>query len=107
MYEILLKKGLGAINFGSKPSEVKAILGANLCYEDWMGGNLENFLYYKGLLIGFRGEVEDHPTENSSVCMFQVKTVHSLSLCGQEITSSTAPEIEVLLKTQKLKYKIL
>lgn len=107
MYQILLDDGLGPIKFGFAPSEVKSICGSDLCYEDWMGGNLENCLYYKGVLVGFRGEVEDHPTENSHVCMFQVKTVHPLSLWGQEITSATKQEIESLLTSNKQKYKIL
>ena len=89
MYEISITRGFGPIKFGFTPNEVKSVWGAGLCYEDWMGGNLENFIYFKGLLVGFRGEVEEHPTENSYTCMFQVKTVHPLSLWGQEITLTT------------------
>ena len=107
MYEIILNHGLGEIEFGSKPSEVKSKLGNDLYYEDWMGGNLENFLFYKGLLIGFRGKITEHPTENSTLCMFQVKTVHPLSLWGQEITRASKTDIEDLLSSNKMKYRTL
>lgn len=107
MYEISIRKGFGPIKFGSTPSEVKSSWGGDLYYEDWMGGNLENFLYFKGLLIGFRGEVEDHPTENSHACMFQVKTVHPLSIWGQEITSATRKDIELLLNANNQRFKVL
>ena len=78
MYEILLKEGFEPIKFGQTPSEVKLTWGDEECYEDWMGGNLENYLFFKDLLIDFKGEIEEQPTENSYACMFQVKTIHSL-----------------------------
>lgn len=107
MYEISLTNGFGPIKFGSPPSEVKSAWGYDLYYEEWMGGNLENLLYFKGLLVGFRGEVEDHPTENSHVCMFQVKTVHPLCLWGQEITSATRQDIESMLNAKNQRFKVL
>ena len=107
MYEISLREGFGPIKFGALPSEVKSAWGSELYYEDWMGGNLENFLYFKGLLVGFRGEVDEHPSEKSAVCMFQVKTVHSLIIWGQEITHASTESIEGLLKTNNAQYKIL
>ncbi len=107
MFEISLTEGFGPIKFGALPSEVKSVWNSDLYYEDWMGGNLENFLYFKGLLIGFRGEVEDHPTERSHVCMFQVKTVHPLMFLGQEITLATKQQIQTLLLKNNYKFKIL
>lgn len=107
MYEISLTNGFGPIKFGITPSAAKSAWGDELCYEDWMGGNLENFLYFKGLLVGFRGEVGDCPTENSHVCMFQVKTEYPLCLWGQEITHSSKEMIESLLKNNNVQYKSL
>lgn len=107
MYEISLIEGLGPIKFGTSPSNVKSAWGSDLYYEDWMGGNLENFLYFKGLLVGFRGEVDDYLAENSVVCMFQVKTVHPLCIWEREITHEPKSSIEKILKTNKAKYKVL
>lgn len=107
MYEISPSNGFGPIKFGFTPSEVKSVWGSELVYEDWMGGNLENFLFFRGLLIGFRGKVEDHPSENSYVCMFQVKTIHPLQLWGKEITSATMQDIQSLLNANNLSFKVL
>ena len=107
MYEVLLEKGLSEIQFGFRPSQVKSILGTELFYEEWMGGNLENFLYYQGLLIGFKGDIENCPTENSFVCMFQVKTIHPVSIWGQEISQATKQEIESLLIAKNIEYATL
>jgi hypothetical protein len=96
MYEISLKNGFGPIKFDSPPSAVKNALGEELYYEDWMDGNLENFRYFRELLVGFRGEVTDHPTENSQVCMFQAKTVHPMRLWDQEISSASKDTIAIL-----------
>ena len=107
MYEISLKNGFGPIKFGAPPSEVKSIWESELHYEDWMGGNLENFLYFKGLLIGFRGEIKEQPTEDSYACMFQVKTIHPLVLWNKKISSFTREDIESLLNTNKQSFKTL
>jgi hypothetical protein len=107
IYEISLESGFGPITFGSSPSEVKQAWDVELCYEDWMGGNLENFLYFRGLLVGFKGECTDHPTENSQACMFQVKTVHPIRLLGNEISRASKAEIEELLLSNNLKYREL
>ena len=43
------------------PNEVVNILGSDQFYEEWMGGNLEGFNFYKGLLIGFSGGDGEEP----------------------------------------------
>lgn len=106
-YEISIKNGFGPIQFGASPSEVKSAWGSDIYYEDWMGGNLESFLYFKGLLVGFRGEIEEHPTEEPYVCMFQVKTVHPVSIWEHEITTASRSDIEFLLDEQKNKFVVL
>ncbi|WP_417761429.1 hypothetical protein [Shewanella sp.] len=107
MYEISLSNGFGPIKFGASPSEVISAWGQPACYEDWMGGNLENFLYFKGLLVGFRGEIDERPTEDCRVCMFQLKTLWPLQLWGQEITHATCVELQALLTQQQLEYRLI
>ena len=99
--------GIGAIKFGMKPSEVKSILGSSLYYEDWMGGNLENFLFYKGLMIGFSGECHETPTENSAVCLFQIKNQSPLVVFGEDVFNYTKDQIEALLASKNLTFKYL
>ncbi|MCH1923897.1 hypothetical protein L9G74_05065 [Shewanella sp. C32] len=107
IYEISLTHGFGPIKFGAAPSEVMAAWGQPLCYEEWMGGNLENFLYFKGLLVGFRGEIAEQPTEASQVCMFHLKTVWRLQLWGQEITHATRDELAALLQQHQLEFRLI
>ena len=103
MYEININNGIGEIKFGMNPSQVKHILGEKLQYEEWMGGNLENFLFYEGILIGFEGEIDEHPTNNSFVCMFQIKNKLSPSIFGVNIENYSKIEIKELLNKQNLK----
>ncbi len=72
-----------------------------------MGGNLENHRYFRRLLVGFRGECNDHPNENSGVCMFEVKTGVPLEIWGQEITHAADVEIVKMLKANKISCKHL
>ncbi len=100
MYELLESEGFGAIKFGMKPSQVKKAWKQDLFYEDWMGGNLENFLYFRGLLVGFSGECEDAPTENSNACMFLIKSSLPIKLWGKCISKCSFKEISYLIKDQ-------
>jgi len=45
--------GLGEIKFGMSPQEVAEIMNEDEVYEDWMGGNLNNSLFFHGLIFGF------------------------------------------------------
>jgi hypothetical protein len=105
MIEISVTQGFGPIKFGATPNEVKKAWGAEALYEDWMGGNLENFLFFKGLLVGFRGEISDHPNPNSVVCMFQIKAVHPLNLWGQQINDLSKHDIETILERKNMKFQ--
>lgn len=107
MYEIVIKKSVGPVKFGMSPTEVKSILGEELYYEDWMGGNLESFLYYRGILIGFRGEVDDKPKENSKVCMFQLRSSLKPVLFGLDLSGMTKTEIIEAFKSMHYKHKEL
>lgn len=51
--EIIPNKGIGTVEFGMTPREVMSIMGEELVYEDWMGGNLNGSLYYPGIVFWF------------------------------------------------------
>ena len=105
MYAIEITKGFGPIAFGDTPSQVQNMWQQPLFYEDWMGGNLENLLYFKGLLVGFRGEIDDAPTENSHVCMFRIKADLPLTLWQQPISNATFEAITTLLQHRGYSYE--
>ncbi len=46
-------KGIGPIHFGMYPADVLVILGEPMTYEDWMGGNLNDALFFQGLCLHF------------------------------------------------------
>ena len=45
--------GLGPLRFGMTPNDVRTALDEPELYEDWMGGNLNDSLLYRGLICGF------------------------------------------------------
>ncbi|MFA0792630.1 hypothetical protein ACCI51_19010 [Microbulbifer echini] len=106
-FEIDLSKGLGELKFGMSPNEVESILGSDQCFEEWMGGNLEAYYLYKGLIIGFCGGESEEPDTNSKVCIFTVKPTHSLILCGIDISHLDRDEIIIILDSIGISHKVL
>lgn len=69
--EIYPNKGVGRIEFGMNPDSVKEIMSSNLVYEEWMGGNLNDTLFYSDLVIGFNDCDGDAPLPDSHVVEFR------------------------------------
>ena len=69
--EIRPNKGIGSIEFGMNPDAVKKLMGSNLLYEEWMGGNLNDALFYSDLIVGFNDCDSDAPLPNSRVVEFR------------------------------------
>lgn len=68
--DILPWTGLGPLRFGMKPNEVRRAFDEDQVYEDWMGGNLNDSLLYRGLILGFdkedsRGPLKDPASARS------------------------------------------
>jgi hypothetical protein len=45
--------GIGPIRHGMRPAEVLAVFPEPQVYEDWMGGNLNDALLFRGLRLHF------------------------------------------------------
>lgn len=100
--------GIGNIKFGDTAKSVKESLGSELYFEDWMGGNLEDFLFYKGLLIGFRGEHGDHPNDNSEVSMIIIKaSIYELILWKEIISNFSKKQLITFLNKKGIRFKEL
>ena len=52
-FEINPGVGVGPVTFGQSPSEVQAAMAEQQMYEDWMGGNLNDALLFRGLRLHF------------------------------------------------------
>lgn len=97
--------GVGPIILGTSAANIKKLFGTELYYEDWMGGNLENFLFYQGLLIGFYTEDVDNLTDISIVSSVIIKPTHELILWNENISNFSKYQITNLLKRQKMDFK--
>ena len=51
--EIIPKVGIGPLCFGMTPGQVRTLFSEPETYEDWMGGNLNDSILYRGLIIEF------------------------------------------------------
>lgn len=69
--EIYPNKGVGDVEFGMNPIAVKEVMGSDLVYEDWMGGNLNDTLFYSDFVVGFNDCDGDEPLPNSHVVEFR------------------------------------
>ena len=98
LFEIEPGTGIGPIKFGDTALSIKNMLGSELYYEDWMGGNLENFIFYSGILIGFSGDSTDCPTDSSTVCTIIIRSKLDLSFQGKCISNFSKEQVSTLLK---------
>lgn len=103
MYEIIPKAGIGPLRFGMKIDTVKSIMGEELVYEDWMNGNLNDSLYYSGIIIGMRPYDTYGPLENSEIVEFRVNENFPALLYGKELFKLTGSQLIELLKEQGFK----
>jgi hypothetical protein len=53
VFEIDPGRGVGPVRFGQTPAEVEAAMAEPQMYEEWMGGNLNDSLLFRGLILGF------------------------------------------------------
>jgi hypothetical protein len=105
MRTILPLLGVDNIRFGMRPSQVRAILGDRLHYEEWMGGNLnDDFLYYSGILLGFAGYSRGQPSEASELVVIELRGDQPLSLFGHHIESAAEAHLQRILTTQGIAF---
>ena len=50
---IIPNQGASKIRFGMQPHHVKEVMGNQLTWEEWMGGNVNDGLYYPGIIFIF------------------------------------------------------
>jgi len=85
MDEIKPKVGVGQAAFGMTPAEVKAILGAEAEWQEWMEGNLNDSLLYPGMIIGFDKYDAYGPLSYGRVREFRLHQDSSATLFGEKL----------------------
>lgn len=85
--EIYPNKGIGDIEFGMSPGSVKKIMGSDLVYAEWMGGNLNDTLFYSDLIVGFNDCDGDEPLPDSHVVEFRANASDRIKFNGVSLAS--------------------
>ena len=91
--EIKPKVGIGCINFGMHPNQIIEIMNEDVCYEPWMGGNLNDSIYYKGLIFGFNECNGPAPSSNAEFRELRIMYRQDLTLFGEPLNSWTRSKI--------------
>lgn len=87
--EIHPNKGIGSIEFGMNPDAVKEVMGSDLIYEEWMGGNLNDALFYSDLIVGFNDCDSDAPLPDSRVVEFRANDSGRIKFNGFALADLT------------------
>ncbi len=89
--------GIGKIEFGMSPSEVKDIMGTDLIYQDWMGGNLNDCLFYSDIVVGFNNCDENEPLPNSQVVEFRCNNSGRVLFDGNALSILTRDKLKEMV----------
>lgn len=81
--------GIGDIRFGMKRDEVIAILGAKQTWEQWMGGNLNDSLFYPGIILYFDTYNSSGPLPEGRLAQIEVSSEYPCTLFGRELRDVT------------------
>jgi hypothetical protein len=89
--------GVGEVRFGMRPSQVKEIMGEILTWERWMNGNVNDALYYPGIILFFDDHQSDGPTADSRLEQIAVRPPFPAQWRGVEISHLTRMVVANLL----------
>jgi hypothetical protein len=99
--DIRLGDGIGPVVAGMSPEDVIAAMPEDEgCYEDWMGGNLNNCLLYHGLRFHFDRCNTYGPETDSKLDMLVVHDRDDATLFGRPLYEWTKPAILQRLKDE-------
>jgi hypothetical protein len=89
--------GVGAVRFGMNPSQVKKLLGDTLVWEEWMGGNLNDAIYYQGIVLFFDDHESVGPRTHSRLEQVAVRPTYPAKWRGVLLADLTRDLIASLL----------
>ncbi len=102
MREVFPLVGVDQLRFGMTPLQVRSLYGETQQYEEWMGGNLNDFMFYEGILIGFDGKNGQSPSESSKVVMCEVRNHIGIQMLGIEITHLKKSELLEIFRQRNI-----
>ena len=79
------------------PKQVKDFMGVKTVYEDWMGGNLNDALFYPGIIIGFNDCDSDEPLPDSEVIEFRTNATETITFNNISIKELTLENMKSMV----------
>jgi hypothetical protein len=100
--EIRLGEGIGPISHGMTPAEVRAAFPEPEGYEEWMGGNLNDALLFRGLIVSFTRCDAFGPLPDALVAGIQALGREDLTLDGVPLRQWTRAALRAWLDRRGL-----
>ena len=97
--------GIGPLRFGMTPAEVRTAFAEPEVYEDWMGGNLNDSVLFRGMIVSFDRCDAHGPLANARVTGFFVQGRRDLVLEGVPLHAWTRGELRSRLAALGLRAK--
>lgn len=104
--ELIPNVGLGPLRFGMRPAEVDALFPEEQAYEDWMGGNLNDSMLYRGIIIGFDYCDSDGPLSQSQFREVRVNRREDAVIWGKNISDWRKAEVTDHLERVGTRYRL-
>jgi hypothetical protein len=89
LFEIKPLEGLGDIKFGMSPKEVDEKMNEGQVWENWMGGNRNDSLMYRGIIFMFDDCNSSAPLENSKLTDIDIYNREDIFLFGKLLNEWT------------------
>ena len=101
-------RGVGLIELGMSPAQVKGVLGEDLVYERWMGGNLNDSLYYPGIVVAFDEHDGHGPLDHGRVTDIWIdRSFGDVEFQGMSVFSLTKSRLEAELAARGIGFEYL
>jgi hypothetical protein len=104
--EVLPNIGLGTIRFGMRPAQVRGLMLEPETYEEWMGGNLNDSLLYRGLILGFDACDAYGPLADSHFTDVGLNRRQDAVIWGQSLLAWTKASIADHLERNAISYEL-
>ena len=88
-------RSLGCLDLGMKASEVKTVMNEKQKWEPWMGGNMNGFMMFHGLILEFSPMTSRDPQDDAALHEIElnVEVRDDFSFYGKRVSSWTRSEL--------------
>lgn len=102
---IVPSQGAGEIRFGMQPHHIKEVMGDQLTWEEWMGGNVNDGLYYSGIIFIFDKMYKSAPSRDGNLVeIWAHKNNKALIFQDTPLHQMTQTKFTQLLEAERKEY---